>query len=92
VERLGEGWVAEEALAIALYCALTADGSFERGVLAAANHSGDSDSTAAIAGNLLGALLGRGAIPERWLEPLEVREVVERLAGELLAAFPGEGA
>jgi ADP-ribosylglycohydrolase len=92
VERLGEGWVAEEALAIALYCALTADGSFERGVLAAANHSGDSDSTAAIAGNLLGALLGRGAIPERWLGPLEVREVVERLAGELLAAFPGEGA
>jgi ADP-ribosylglycohydrolase len=92
VERLGEGWVAEEALAIALYCALTADGSFERGVLAAANHSGDSDSTAAIAGNLLGALLGRGAIPERWLEPLEVREVVERLAGELVAAFPGEGA
>ncbi len=87
VERLGQGWVAEEALAIALYCALTAEGSFERGVLAAVDHSGDSDSTGAITGNILGALLGRGAIPPRWLEQLELRDVIEQVAVDLYQHF-----
>lgn len=92
VARLGEGWVAEEALAIALYCALTAGDSFERGVLAAVNHSGDSDSTGAITGNILGALLGPQAIPQRWLEPLELRPEIEQLALDLYHHFgnPGE--
>lgn len=79
VERLGAGWVAEEALAIALFCALVA-GSFEEGVITAVNHSGDSDSTGAITGNILGAMLGKGAIPARWLEPLELRDEIEALA------------
>ena len=42
IERLGQGWVAEEALAIALYCALKA-GSFREGIILAVNHDGDSD-------------------------------------------------
>ena len=67
VESLGEGWVAEEALAIGLYAALAAE-SFEHGVLLAVNHSGDSDSTGAIAGSLLGVALGELAIPRRWLD------------------------
>jgi len=92
VARLGEGWVAEEALAISLYCALTAGDSFERGVLAAVNHSGDSDSTGAITGNILGALLGPEAIPQRWLEPLELRPEIEQVARDLYHHFgnPGE--
>ncbi len=62
VERLGAGWVAEEALAIALYCALVAPDS--RGaLLLPVNHSGDSDSTGAICGNIVGALRGADAIP-----------------------------
>lgn len=83
VEQLGGGWVAEEALGIAVYCALAAAGDFERGVVLAVNHGGDSDSTGAITGNILGALLGVDAIPPRWLEQLEMREVIERLADEL---------
>ncbi len=83
VEQLGQGWVAEEALAIALFCALTAP-DFTHGVLLAVNHSGDSDSTGALTGNLLGAHWGREAIPGSWLERLELREVIERMAGELL--------
>lgn len=82
VERLGEGWVAEEALAIGVYCALRAE-QFRDGVLAAVNHSGDSDSTGAIAGALLGAMHGPEAIPTTWLESLELREVVERVAADL---------
>jgi ADP-ribosylglycohydrolase len=83
VATLGEGWVGEEALAIALYCALTADG-FADGVRLAVNHSGDSDSTGAITGNILGALLGEQTIPERWLGQLELREVVEAIANDLV--------
>lgn len=76
---LGEGWVAEEALAISIYCALTAH-SFEEGVVFSVNHSGDSDSTGAIAGNLLGAMQGVEAIPERWLKPLELCDVITAIA------------
>jgi ADP-ribosylglycohydrolase len=85
VERLGRGWVAEEALAIALYCALAAD-DFENGVRLAVNHGGDSDSTGAITGNLLGTLHGVRAIPDRWLAQLELRAEIEELALRLLAS------
>ena len=82
VESLGEGWVAEEALAIGIFCALAAP-DLESALRLAVNHGGDSDSTGAIAGNLLGASLGEGAIPHRWLAVLELREEILRLAEEL---------
>lgn len=83
---LGEGWVAEEALAMSIYCALVAD-DFASGVIRAVNHSGDSDSTGAITGNILGALLGVAAIPARWLDAVELRDVIEQLAKDLHASF-----
>ncbi|MCW5978577.1 MAG: ADP-ribosylglycohydrolase family protein [Bryobacteraceae bacterium] len=92
VERLGQGWVAEEALAISLYCALVARGDFSRGVLLAVNHSGDSDSTGAITGNILGALLGTIGVPSTWLEELELREEIASLAGDLLTRFRDDDA
>ena len=79
---LGEGWVAEEALAMSVYCALGAE-DFESAIVLAVNHSGDSDSTGAITGNLLGAAMGVEAIPERWLEPLELREAIGEMADDL---------
>jgi ADP-ribosylglycohydrolase len=82
VASLGEGWVAEEALAIAVFCALAAP-DFESALRLAVNHGGDSDSTGAIAGHLLGASSGEAAIPARWLAVLELREEIERLAAEL---------
>lgn len=85
VRDLGDGWVAEEALAIGLYCALQAR-DFESAMVLAVNHSGDSDSTGSIAGNLLGASLGIEAIPGRWVEPLELREVIEAVADDLATA------
>lgn len=87
VERLGEGWVAEEALAISLYCALVARTNFRRGLLLAVNHSGDSDSTGAITGNILGACLGIAKIPAGWLSELELREEIEQLANDLATRF-----
>jgi ADP-ribosylglycohydrolase len=87
VAKLGEGWVAEEALAISVYCALVAR-DFEEGVTLAVNHSGDSDSTGAITGNLLGASLGVDAIPGRWKKPLELKRVINSLADDLYE-YPG---
>ncbi|MEB2315049.1 MAG: ADP-ribosylglycohydrolase family protein [Xanthomonadaceae bacterium] len=85
-EDLGEGWIAEEALAISLYAALLAP-DLESGVILAVNHSGDSDSTGAIAGNLLGAMYGLDAIPPRWLTDLELREVIEEVADDLASMW-----
>ncbi len=82
IERLGGGWVAEEALAISIYCALVAT-DFENGIVLAVNHSGDSDSTGAIVGNLLGAQMGIEAIPDRWKSSVELREVIEQVADDL---------
>lgn len=86
IETLGSGWVAEEALAIAIYCALTAT-DFRHGVLAAVNHSGDSDSTGSMCGNLLGALLGLDDIPIAWINGLAERTLVERMSADLAAHF-----
>jgi len=76
-------------MAIAVACAVGAAG-FRDGVLAAVNHSGDSDSTGAITGNLLGALTGTGQLPADWLDELEIREVVERLAADAVLELRGE--
>jgi ADP-ribosyl-[dinitrogen reductase] hydrolase len=88
VERLGSGWVAEEALAISLFCALRAE-SFEHGVRLAVNHSGDSDSTGSLTGQLLGTLWGVQSLPPRWLEQLELPEVIEQLARDLVGVTEG---
>ncbi|MFC4006732.1 ADP-ribosylglycohydrolase family protein [Nonomuraea purpurea] len=86
VESLGGAWIAEEALAIGVYCALV-EPSVEDALLLSVNHSGDSDSTGSVCGNLLGALHGADALPARWLRPLEGRDTIDRLAAELA----GEG-
>jgi len=87
IKTLGEGWVGEEALAIAVYCALRHSDDFRKAIIASVNHSGDSDSTGAITGNILGAYLGLSSIPEEWAQRLEIREVIERIADVLLVVF-----
>ena len=83
ITSLGGGWVAEEALAISLCCALAAGDDFARGVLLAVNHDGDSDSTGAITGNILGALYGFEAIPVPWLDELELAALITEVAEDL---------
>ncbi|MFR7767702.1 MAG: ADP-ribosylglycohydrolase family protein [Oscillospiraceae bacterium] len=83
IHRLGEGWVAEETLAIAIYCALRHADDFSAGIISAVNHCGDSDSTGAVTGNILGALLGYDAIDKVWTRDLELRDVILELADDL---------
>lgn len=83
IHRLGEGWVAEETLGIAIYCSLGHQDDFLAGVIAAVNHKGDSDSTDAVAGNILGALIGYEAIDGKWKKKLELADVILEMADDL---------
>lgn len=83
IHMLGEGWTGEEALGIGLYCALRYRDDFSAGVIAAVNHGGDSDSTGAIAGNFLGAMVGYGAIEDKWKKNLELSDVILEVATDI---------
>ncbi|MFC8229253.1 ADP-ribosylglycohydrolase family protein [Streptomyces sp. NPDC057287] len=85
VESLGEGWVAEEALAIGVYCVLVLPeaGDVAEALLLSVNHSGDSDSTGSVCGNLLGAHHGDVPLPASWLARTEGRSVIAELADDL---------
>lgn len=88
VEKLGGGWVGEEALAIAIYCALHYQDSFEKGVILSVNHGGDTDSTGAITGNILGLLLCKDHIPEQWILKLELNEFISQVGKDLFIECP----
>lgn len=83
IRELGQGWVAEETIAIAIYCSVKYSRDFEKAMIAAVNHSGDSDSTGAVTGNILGAYLGINAIPEKFLENLELKDTILEVADDL---------
>ncbi len=57
--------------------------SYREAVLLAANLGEDADTTAAIAGQLAGALWGASGIPEAWLDKLAWRERITDLADRL---------
>ncbi|WP_236557803.1 ADP-ribosylglycohydrolase family protein [Citricoccus sp. K5] len=100
--ELGEGWVAEEALAIAVYAALVTDGGdtavdadiqalaplhLRAALHLAVNHGGDSDSTASLAGQLLGARYGMGIFPDAAVPAwIGEREIVAEAAERWIAA------
>jgi ADP-ribosylglycohydrolase len=85
-DGLGEGWVAEEAVASALYCVWRHPDDFRAAVLEAVNTDGDSDSLAAICGSVMGASLGVEGIPPEWVEGVESRAHLEAVARRLWAA------
>lgn len=86
IERLGRGWTGEEALAISVYCALQHPESFEKAVILSVNHGGDSDSTGSITGNIVGLMVRREGIPEKWIRNLEGADIVMQIAEELHSA------
>lgn len=80
---LGEGWVGEEAVALALYCFLRYADNYKKTVIRAANTNGDSDSIACIAGSISGAYLGINAIPKSWIQRIEKSAYLNDLAKRL---------
>lgn len=87
IKTLGEGWVGEEAIAIAIYCAIKYSKDFKKAVIAAVNHDGDSDSTGAITGNIVGAYLGFKELPSEWLEKLELSDIITQIADDIFTRY-----
>lgn len=87
VHESGEGWVGEEALYTAIFCAVRHESDFAAAIRCAVNHKGDSDSTGAVCGNILGAWLGREAVEAAFdLNHLEMRDLIETVADDLYQA------
>lgn len=80
LKYLGEGWIGEEAVALALYCFLKYPDSYEKVVIRGANTNGDSDSVACIGGSISGAYLGIDAIFAKWVQRIEKTEYLHELA------------
>lgn len=84
ISRLGEGWVAEETLAIALYCSLKYSNDLKKALRVAVLHDGDSDSTGSVTGQILGTLLGAKKLPQEEIKRLDLLEplmkMIERLS------------
>ena len=87
IKQIGEGWVAEETLAIAVYCCAKYFDDFEKAMIASVNHGGDSDSTGAVTGNILGAAIGYEAIPQHFKADLQLHDVILHVADDLWRGY-----
>ena len=83
VSEIGIGNSADEVLAAAIYFSLKYEEDFEEAIHAAVNNDGKSGAIASVTGNILGAYLGARAIPEKYLEKLELRHIIQIIAEDL---------
>ena len=86
IEQIGAGFRGDEALAISLYSALKNPKSFKRAITTSINHSGDSDTTGAITGNIMGSLLGSSSINRSWKDNIELNDLLYKCSSDLLKA------
>ncbi|MFG1842236.1 ADP-ribosylglycohydrolase family protein [Micromonospora sp. NPDC049175] len=75
----GEGWIAEEALATALLCAVRHADDPVAALSRGATTAGDSDSIAALAGAFVGAAAGMAAWPTGWIDRIEYADQLATL-------------
>lgn len=91
ISAIGGGWVGEEALAIAIYCLMRYTNDFDKAVIAAVNHDGDCDTTGALTGQLVGAIVGYSEIADKWKKPLELKDIILEIADDLCCDCPMSG-
>lgn len=93
IRTLGFGWVAIETLTIAIYCSMKYLNNFDAALVAAVNHSGDSDSTGSVTGNILGAFYGYNNINQKWKVKLDLHDVICEMAEDIytgISVFKGK--
>lgn len=86
LESLGEGWLAEEAVAKAVYCTLRHSGDFEQAMTLAIEQSGNRSGVATLCGTILGSYLGSLEIPYPWIRDVELSDLMVYGADRLLSA------
>ncbi|NHJ21417.1 MAG: ADP-ribosylglycohydrolase family protein [Candidatus Lokiarchaeota archaeon] len=84
---IGQGWVGDEAFAMALYCAIQYPNDLKSCLRVAVNHDGDSDSVACIAGGILGAFNGVSIIPKDWVDKLAEKERMMSFLHQIIGFF-----
>ncbi|NDJ51771.1 MAG: hypothetical protein GYB68_01650 [Chloroflexi bacterium] len=88
---IGAGWMADEAVAMAMYSVMKHPDNFARAVSRSVNTAGDSDSVGAVAGAVSAAVTGLEGIPPEWINRLEnfdrLTELAEKLAKKRLEVF-----
>ena len=96
LRSIGEGWVAEETWAVAVYCVIKHINSVEDAIIASVNHNGDSDSTGSVTGNIMGAIYGYEQIKDRNIfcpegyeleDTLELSDIILTLAEDLATGY-----
>ncbi len=87
LQKIGQGWYADETFALAYFCILRYPDDYKKAVQTAVNITGDSDSVGSVAGGILGARLGIEAIPISWVEALKEKEKLEEMVSPLLEKY-----
>lgn len=80
---LGYGFNGDEAMAISLYAALKEPENLKNALILAVNHSGDSDSTGSITGQIVGLAQGLNTVPKEWLDSLEMTDLLKSISKDL---------
>lgn len=87
MEELAENSCAG-AVAGAVYAALLCEEDFDNAMIVAVNHSGPSAAVGMLTGAILGARMGEEALPEFYLEGLEIATVLQELSEDLISGCP----
>ena len=77
-DSVKSGGYVKDTFNAAIWCVANTS-NYRDCVLAAVNLGGDTDTTAAVAGGMAGILYGREAIPEKWVEQLRGKELIEQI-------------
>lgn len=87
LQKLGQGWYADETFALAYFCILRYPDNYKKAVQTGVNITGDSDSVGSVAGGILGARLGIEAVPVSWVESLKEKEIIEEMVEPLIEKY-----
>lgn len=87
MRAMNPGHKAVDALSIAIRVALACPDDVPKALEIAADHGGDTATSAMVCGQLLGALHGPTAVPARQVRALPVHGVVERLLNDAVIEF-----
>lgn len=88
-EEIGDGLDTPSVLGRALAAVTGFENNPEVALLRAVNHSGRSALTGAIAGALAGARNGVPELPQKWVDQLELRPLIERVVTDVARRFEG---
>ncbi len=90
LDHIGHERTPEQSVALALYCVIRYPDDLVTCVRRAAHVKGDTVAIAGIAGGIMGARLGKAAIPERWWFHYDGRQALIDLAEQLARSVVGK--